>query len=631
MSLVRSFVSNIWTVYEPRAAEAVQDAPEEEKMKARLPGRDATDPAKDIDDSRVKQMGVCVAEATYATMGFSFYVLLVFLMFASFVNLFDNQISYSYTQTIVGAKFGKPTQAMTASALQSVILSVTKPFVGKISDIFGRATACTLVIIFYTVGFIVMASAQSLSDYFGGIVLWAIGNSGLQFIIQVLIADYISARNRALGISIMTIPTFIVFAVGPKIFGSVSNGPHWRWLAGMFTIMVPFVMVPLAVILAYNEIRARRAGLVPKSVFSGRGFGFFVKEFLLESDIGGLLILAGGFLMFLLPLNLASSQSKKYQTHWVIGLLTVGTFLILATPLYERFVSPRPFIRRQWLNVDVVLVMLLAFFDYLASNVTYQSLSYWSQLTMGLSGDGQLYFTSTQLVTLTLFGIVAGVIVRVTKRYKWIIVAAACIRMLGVGIMFRYRQRGTTMVQAVWPQIIQGIGGGVMGVLLQVAAQVTVRHQDVAMVTAAVLMVFELGGGVGSTVFTSLLGDQFVSKAAKHLPPNAPAEARGQMAYMFCAPTQPKQPPKEICNALIDGFNDVLRVSLIPALVFSAVPIICSLFLRDWKLTNTQNVISDEMPGKNVLSFRTEVPTTHDSLEDAKEEEKLPEMKMKEL
>ena len=66
-------------------------------------------------------------------------------------------------------------------------------------------------------------------------------------------------------------------------------------------------------------------------------------------------------------------------------------------------------------------------------------------------------------------------------------------------------------------------------------------------------------------------------------------------------------------------------------MVFSAVPIICSLFLRDWKLTNTQNVISDEMPGKNVLSFRTEVPTTHDSLEDAKEEEKLPEMKMKEL
>ena len=42
------------------------------------------------------------------------------------------------------------------------------------------------------------------------------------------------------------------------------------------------------------------------------------------------------------------------------------------------------------------------------------------------------YFTETQTVALTFFGIMGGLIMRFTGRYKWMLVAGLCIRLLCV-------------------------------------------------------------------------------------------------------------------------------------------------------------------------------------------------------
>ena len=55
-------------------------------------------------------------------------------------------------------------------------------------------------------------------------------------------------------------------------------------------------------------------------------------------------------------------------------------------------------------------------------------------------------------------------------------------------------------VELVWTQILQGIGGGFAAVTSQVGAQASVFHADVAMTTALVLLLTEIGGSVGSAV-----------------------------------------------------------------------------------------------------------------------------------
>ena len=53
------------------------------------------------------------------------------------------------------------------------------------------------------------------------------------------------------------------------------------------------------------------------------------------------------------------------------------------------------------------------------------------------------YFTSTQTVALTVFGITAGVIMTFTRRYKWLLFIGLCIRLVYALLskLFEY-QRG---------------------------------------------------------------------------------------------------------------------------------------------------------------------------------------------
>ncbi|WFD35996.1 hypothetical protein MCUN1_002867 [Malassezia cuniculi] len=598
---VMGFVSNIWRVHYPKPE--AQEAVKEEIAKNEVVlDKDAVDPARDVHDGDAKQMGVYLAEVAHAQTGKSFYLLFAFLMVGSFVNLLDNQITYTTTMTAAQYVFNS-TAGTTAISLQSVILAVAKPFIGKFADVFGRSYAFFIVTIFYTVGFIVMATSQKMSDYFGGIVLWAVGNSGLNMLIYLILADFLSARTRAFGIGVISTPMFITFAVGPKIAGALLSADadntyhHWRWAPGMFCILVPFVMLPTCVLLFWHEQTAKKNNLVPEHPYKRLGLWKGFLQFLIDVDAIGILWLATGWLFLLLPLGLGPSQADGYKTHWVIGLMVVGAVLILTVPLCEVYLSPRPFIRRQWLNSDVIMSMLLGFFDHMAFQISFAPLMYWVPMNLGFTDTSTInYFTYTQSLCLTFFAITAGLIVVYIRRFKWILVGGSAIRLLGTGLMMRYRRAGTTVVQAVWPQILQGLGGGVQGVLLETASQVAVRHQDVSMVLAAVLMIFELGGAIGTAIYSAIINDQFPVKLLQYIP----AEAASGLTYLSW-----RTAPEGIREGIIHAFNDAVMLALTAAIAFVSVCIVCALFIRDWKLPKSHNVLSNEMPEKNFLKNTT--------------------------
>lgn len=87
------------------------------------------------------------------------------------------------------------------------------------------------------------------------------------------------------------------------------------------------------------------------------------------------------------------------------------------------------------------------------------------------------------------------------------LIIGLCIRLLGVGLMIHSRGANASDAEIVWTQILQSMGGGMAAVTIQVAAQASVPHIDVAMVTAVVLLLTEIGGAIGSGIgtFGSLL------------------------------------------------------------------------------------------------------------------------------
>jgi hypothetical protein len=63
------------------------------------------------------------------------------------------------------------------------------------------------------------------------------------------------------------------------------------------------------------------------------------------------------------------------------------------------------------------------------------------------------YYTSTQTVALTAFGIVAGVIMGATQQYKWMFVVGLAVRLFGVGLMIHSRGAKGNTTELVVTQV----------------------------------------------------------------------------------------------------------------------------------------------------------------------------------
>jgi len=110
----------------------------------------------------------------------------------------------------------------------------------------SRSTGLATGLAFFTIGYIVVASSQSVENLAGGQVLYTIGNTGLNFgerlsnvvddgadpsVKSVIIADLTNLQNRGLVNGLVTAPFipngFIAGFITSGISG--TQGENWRW------------------------------------------------------------------------------------------------------------------------------------------------------------------------------------------------------------------------------------------------------------------------------------------------------------------------------------------------------------------------------------------------------------------
>lgn len=457
---------------------------------------------------------------------------------------------------------------------------------------FGRAEAYGVSLFFYVIGFIIIATSQNISNIAGGVVLYAIGNTGTQIMQQIVIADTISAKWRGAAIGLVSLPYIINFGVSPKITAQIATPSTWRWGPGMFCIIMPVAAAPIIFILALNQRTAKKRGLVAKHPYWNMSVWQGAKSFFHDVDVIGLFLICAGWLLLLIPLQIAKLAPNGWQTGYIIAMLVLGGSSLIGAGIWE-FFSPNPILKARFiLNKDVVLPTFIGFFDFIAFYVSWTPVYQWSQITFGWSVQDATYFSNTQSLCLTVFGIAAGFISVWTRRFKWQMVAGCCIRLLGIGLMFKYRSTTASTVQAVFPQVLQGLGGGIMGVTLQVAAQVSVPHQDVAMVTAFVLLLTEIGGACGSAIGGSVMTNSLPTKLANRLPELSAAEISAIYASGGIT-TYPLGSP--VRDGIIAAWSDYMHILLIIAAVISAIPIVLAVLLTDRRLTDSQNCVTEEL------------------------------------
>lgn len=114
-------------------------------------------------------------------------------------------------------------------------------------------------------------------------------------------------------LSFATSPYIITTWIGGPISQSVLEGPGWRWGFGIFTIVVPIVVAPLCLLFFWNQQKAKKMGLFAPT--RGPLTLSTVKQYCIEVDLIGIILLAGGMALFLLPFSLWSMALGNDHLH----------------------------------------------------------------------------------------------------------------------------------------------------------------------------------------------------------------------------------------------------------------------------------------------------------------------------
>ncbi|CBQ69227.1 probable siderophore iron transporter mirC [Sporisorium reilianum SRZ2] len=553
-----------------------------------------------------KQIGVLAAEAGRSVADWTLWVGILGIALVAYLAGLDNNTMWAW-QTAATTAFEDYPAYTAVTVVQAVLIAVGKFPIAKFADVFGRAQAYALSVLLWVLGFIIIAVAQTTRDVAGGTVLYALGNTGVQIMQQIVLADYISTKWRGVSIGLVSLPYVINFWAATQITTKI-RAVNWRWGPGFFSICAPVAAFSIILALAINQRRAKAKGLIPVHPYKTMPLLSAVYTFLVDIDALGLFLICGGFLLFLLPLNLAKLQGDGWSTGWIIAMLVLGGLMIISFCVWEYF-APKPILNRRWrLNKDVHFATAIGFFDFFSFYTSWVPAYYWSMIVMGYDNSGATYFSNCQSLALTVFGIAAGFISLGTKNYKWVMVSGACIRMLGIGLMIKYRNAGSSNFQAVMPQVLQGMGGGFLGITLQVAAQVSVRHQDVATVTAYFLLLTEIGGACGNAVIGAIQTNVLPGYYDKYLPMlNATERAAIYASPYSAALLYPIGTPER--TGMINAYNDYVHILLIVAIVLSVPPIILGLIINNRKLNDKQNCVSNELAGMRRLSVDSDQPS----------------------
>ncbi|PWN52712.1 MFS general substrate transporter [Violaceomyces palustris] len=496
----------------------------------------------------------------------------------AYMTSLDANTGYLYLN-FACSEYGALASFSTVAIVQQMVFAIAKPPIAKLSDVFGRAEAYVLSLALYVSGYAIVASTDSLRGLIGGICLQSAGNTGVQVLQSIIIADTTTAKWRGLVIGTVNLPYLINFAVAGPLVDAVMRNGGWRWGYAMWTILVPLAATPLLLTLAVGQRRARKAGLATRSPLGGgKGWITGLRQLAQDLDVVGLTLFTVGWLLILLPFTLAGHGERTQGMLDSEYLILTGVFLLAAFGWWETKAAA-PILPYQFFqNRAVVCVCVVGILDFASFYISWTFLSSFIQILKGWDQTKTGYFATTQNVTSTLTGIVVGSLMAMTRRFKTLLVGGLVVRIIGVGMMIRYRTSEDPTYMLVLCQLLQGIGGGSVAITMQVAVQVTVKHSDVAIVTALELLTTEIGAAIGSATAGWMFTAHLPSKLRENLPGMDESQLESIYGSLQTALSYPLG--SEERQAIIRSWVDVMRtlcvtatLVLLPALFFGmAIP-----------------------------------------------------------
>ncbi|KAJ0423575.1 siderophore iron transporter mirB [Aspergillus carlsbadensis] len=473
-------------------------------------------PAGPTQDGVLKMQAVTQVWTKWSLAG-----VLCLLWLLTLANGFRTAILYSLTPYA--------TSSFQSHSLLTVIEVVSRAMtsalyipVAKILDVWGRAEGWMFMVMLSTLGLIMMAASKNLPTYCAAEVFYSVGFGGLNYILCVIAADVTNLRNRGIAFAFTSSPYMITAFAGSKAAEKFLVNVNWRWGFGAFAIIIPIVASPTYIVLKAAMIKAEKQGLIAPRERSGRSLVENIKHYFFELDIPGVILLAGGLTVFLLPFTLASRAPNGWKTDYIIAMIVTGFVVCVLFVLYQIYLAPKPFLKYEFLTDRTVIGACLLDANYQMSYYCWNS--YFSSFLQVVSNLGVAeagYVGSTFQVVSGVLLFCVGYAIRKTGYFKWLLWISVPLYIFAQGLMIHFRQPNQYIGYIVMCEIFISVGGACFILIMQLAVLAAVDHQHVASALSVLFISGGIGGAVGNAISGAIWTNTFLPSLQRELPESA--------------------------------------------------------------------------------------------------------------
>ncbi len=410
------------------------------------------------------------------------------VMLGLFLGALDQTIVGPALPTIVTQLSGNDyyVWAITIYLLTSTI---SVPFWGKLSDIYGRKPIFMIGIVIFLIG----SALSGVSQNMGMLILFrgiqGIGAGSLFPVALAVIGDLFTPQERGKYQGLFGAVFGIAFVAGPLIGGWLTENISWHWI---FYVNIPIGIIALVVI--------QRLLPTVKTPSATRNFDL----------IGGTLFTIS---MVFLLVGLTNKQFGDWADPTVGGFIIVGAIGTLLFILAESRAKEPIVPLDLWKGRTYSATMVSVFFAAFAFFGLIVFLPRWFQVVEGFSPTNSGLAALPLMVGLIFSSIVSGLIVSRTGRYKWLIVGSVVV--MGFALLLMTQLTKDTPVLVVWMwMFIAGLGVGPTFSVPTIVIQNAVPFRQLGVATSNLTFFRQVGGTISlafvGTIFATSFQDNLI-------------------------------------------------------------------------------------------------------------------------
>ncbi|KAI9734666.1 MAG: hypothetical protein M1834_002267 [Cirrosporium novae-zelandiae] len=448
--------------------------------------------------------------------------------------------------------------------------TAVQPLFGQMANILGRRILIIISIILFAVGSLISGAASKTTMLVAGRTIQGVGGGGISTLVEVVVSDLVSLRERGKWISIIGSMWTLGSVTGPVLGGALAQA-SWRWV---FYINIPFAAIALVLIILFLRLKHDRVSSIREKILRIDIVGNFI---LISSVIAILLALSWGGIIY---------QWSSWRTIMPIiaGAVGICIFLIFqSSPYCKEPTMPL----RIFTNRTSAATLSISFLQSVVLYWAILMLPIYFQAVLEASPAKSGIMLFPLVISSSPAGIIAGILISKTGHYRIFHFLGFGLMTLSTGLFSLVTNHSPTVLWIIF-QLIFGIGSGVIftSCLPPILASLPASDTAVGVATWAFLRSFGsvFGIAIPSTIFNfhvnSLLGlvDDTPTRA---LLANGGAYQHASAKFLKSLSNRPVL-QDEVFHVYIDSLHLVWLVSI----AFAGLGIPLALFVEGLKLSS---------------------------------------------